>query len=162
MSKYFYEPHAIVPGVDTEVYHFEKFSQTPLSKCLWIFSWLVQKECQNELCLVTQKKAHHFARLYDDLQPQLHCNSIEERLLMCLELASDWFISSWELKYKDITKLPVSLSTRLKSTSDKKTTIKSPFLGARPFWKIVLNGFESIFLYIYILNSSNDTLNQPI
>ena len=26
MSKYFYEPHAIVPGVDTEVYHFEKLN----------------------------------------------------------------------------------------------------------------------------------------
>ena len=30
-----------------------------------------------------------------------------------------------------------------KSTSDKKTAIESPFLGGRPFWKIVLNSFEN-------------------
>ena len=50
----------------------------------------------------------------------------------------------------------------LKSTSDKKT---SPFLGGQPFWKIVLDSFESKLLCISILNSCNDmthSSNQKI
>ena len=44
--------------------------------------------------------------------------------------------------------------------NDKKTLIKNPFLGCRPFWKNVLNRIVNKFLCISILNSSNNTLTN--
>ena len=45
-----------------------------------------------------------------------------------------------------------SFISLLKSTSDKKTIIKNPFLWGRPFWKIVLNSFEFKIVILVFCN----------